>query len=317
MRKKLQFVKGAFLALTLVTASSFAQTTILDYDYETAAHGTWTSQDPEVTTTIVADPTSGTNNVLHFTSTGNWKKSTLVLPTPTTADYVTTFTYRFYSSALVNTSTSQEWFDILGKNGDNDNFKISIVRVNSDVLKREIKIAGHPDIINTGATPSREAWHTMQIIIDPNGGTNAGTGKITFTIDGGDLLTEDNLDIDQLVIDTIVIGTMMGTNGTNHQDHYMDDLKITESATLSNNDVFNKEVSFSPNPAKNDLKIALKESANFNLSLYNIIGAQVLSADYVSKDAANVSISNLRAGVYLARITTSNGQVAVKKIVKN
>ncbi|MEP1488440.1 MAG: BspA family leucine-rich repeat surface protein [Algibacter sp.] len=89
--------------------------------------------------------------------------------------------------------------------------------------------------------------------------------------------------------------------------------EVTECPALSiNNEVFNKSLSVSPNPVTSLLTI--NGPAGFELksaSVYSIIGKQVLSTT-----STNIDTNNLPSGLYILKIENTEGQIAIKKIVK-
>lgn len=92
--------------------------------------------------------------------------------------------------------------------------------------------------------------------------------------------------------------------------------EVTEAAcndTLSINDeVFSNTISVSPNPVTSLLTI--NGPAGFELksaSVYSIMGKQVLSTI-----STNIDTNNLPSGLYILKIENTEGQIAIKKIVK-
>jgi hypothetical protein len=73
-------------------------------------------------------------------------------------------------------------------------------------------------------------------------------------------------------------------------------------------------VKVSPNPATHTLNIECPQSQNLNVSLFNLIGEQVMQRN-ITGTKESVDISALPAGMYFARITMDK-QMIVKKIIK-
>ncbi|MEP5501945.1 MAG: BspA family leucine-rich repeat surface protein [Algibacter sp.] len=129
-----------------------------------------------------------------------------------------------------------------------------------------------------------------------NEDTASGSGD-EFTLDVGDY---DDSAADA-VLDLEAKGWII--NGT----------EVTECPALSiNNEVFNKSLSVSPNPVTSLLTI--NSPAGFELksaSVYSIMGKQVLSTT-----STNIDTNNLPSGLYILKIENTEGQIAIKKIVK-
>ncbi|GLU51198.1 T9SS type A sorting domain-containing protein [Dyadobacter frigoris] len=75
---------------------------------------------------------------------------------------------------------------------------------------------------------------------------------------------------------------------------------------------FDPQISFYPNPVKDLLKI--KGAIAGVIQLFNVSGKSVLSLGNIP--ANGVDVSDLPSGVYLVRITLTNGLLTIKKIVK-
>jgi len=73
----------------------------------------------------------------------------------------------------------------------------------------------------------------------------------------------------------------------------------------------NKTVNIYPNPVQNNLTI--NTPTNFTkLELYTITGKKVLEQDFTTQ----LNTTNLSKEVYLLKLYTKNGRIAIKKIVK-
>lgn len=72
-----------------------------------------------------------------------------------------------------------------------------------------------------------------------------------------------------------------------------------------------------PNPAVNnvDIEISLKNSGNYTINIYNILGVKLLSEDlYVNRHAiANLEIGKLTKGNYLYSLSTDTGEILFTK----
>jgi len=65
-----------------------------------------------------------------------------------------------------------------------------------------------------------------------------------------------------------------------------------------------------PNPATTNLTISLSEAIK-QVEIYTISGRKMLTS--TNKD---INVSLLSSGMYMAKIITKSGKVAVKKIIK-
>lgn len=71
-----------------------------------------------------------------------------------------------------------------------------------------------------------------------------------------------------------------------------------------------------PNPAKDNITIQTKQLKGGSLFVYDIMGKEVLSAK-INNDETNLSLNNLKAGVYILKVLNSeNLIVGNKKIIK-
>lgn len=83
-------------------------------------------------------------------------------------------------------------------------------------------------------------------------------------------------------------------------------------STASNKKLNLINASVSPNPAKDFINIATKNSSIKDVSVFNTLGKQVASFNTNS-----FSIKDLVDGIYFLKIKTTDNQFAIKKIVKN
>jgi len=97
------------------------------------------------------------------------------------------------------------------------------------------------------------------------------------------------------------------------KDFYFDNLYFYKEATASidKNNLLN--VSLSPNPAKNELKISAENKID-KASIYNILGRKVKSFS-VNAKTSSLDVSSLSTGVYILKYT-SNNVIGSMKFVK-
>ena len=75
----------------------------------------------------------------------------------------------------------------------------------------------------------------------------------------------------------------------------------------------NNSVKVYPNPAGNNISI-VSQSAPFNLAIFNVLGKQVYQVKSDTENL-NIDVSGFDRGLYLVRITDTNGVINVQKIL--
>lgn len=84
-------------------------------------------------------------------------------------------------------------------------------------------------------------------------------------------------------------------------------------ATLSNESFDNKpNFTMYPNPVKNELFISSENDIQ-KVEIYNITGQRILEVN----NSKRINTSSLRNGIYMVKLTSENGGVSVKKLIKN
>jgi len=131
------------------------------------------------------------------------------------------------------------------------------------------------------------------------------TGMKTFLIPSSTELA----DYDYIVIQCIGIDERWGyvTLGANTGADC--NVLSVEENTLSNS------VSFFPNPTNDNIEISNDKQLDLNVSIFNIIGKQVLNVNNVSLRKQTLNLSALKSGVYLVQIE-AQGNTITKKLVK-
>lgn len=90
-----------------------------------------------------------------------------------------------------------------------------------------------------------------------------------------------------------------------------------DPATVAIRDVkADLNVSIYPNPTKNILNVAIGSNEEMNVQLFDMNGKQVYQKN-VNQNGLILDMTSLNNGVYLVKITTSNGAYAVQKVIKN
>ncbi|SFD17312.1 T9SS type A sorting domain-containing protein [Algibacter pectinivorans] len=98
---------------------------------------------------------------------------------------------------------------------------------------------------------------------------------------------------------------------------YIDELKILDANPLSTKGFeLEKSISLYPNPAQSSFKVTSRNNVEIkNVSIYTLLGKQIKSLKRINKN--EYDISSLASGMYLVKMTDSNGGVASKKLIKN
>ncbi len=95
------------------------------------------------------------------------------------------------------------------------------------------------------------------------------------------------------------------------------DIAIYGNAALGINELDVSQITIYPNPAN---KILILSSANIagklTIEIFNIEGKVLKSEALLFKNQTTIDVSNLKRGVYLLKIENGNGNVTIKKFVK-
>ncbi|WP_394759306.1 T9SS type A sorting domain-containing protein [Flavobacterium sp.] len=125
------------------------------------------------------------------------------------------------------------------------------------------------------------------------------------------LLTDTHVGVD---LTSIVSFFLRQDSATETPSVSVDDLKVsTTFADLLSVNKFNNisGLSIYPNPAKNTLNITSDSFETKTVAIYNVLGAQVLSANVTN---APINIASLSKGVYVVKVT-EEGKTATRKLV--
>lgn len=79
---------------------------------------------------------------------------------------------------------------------------------------------------------------------------------------------------------------------------------------------FNQNITIIPNPSNGKISIKNNTGTTLNkVSIYNILGSQVQVVTLRNQRNANLNLTDLKKGVYLLRIESTNGQVKTQKLI--
>lgn len=76
-----------------------------------------------------------------------------------------------------------------------------------------------------------------------------------------------------------------------------------------------KQISFYPNPAKNDITFSNIQSTRVLIKLYNSSGKQLINKEVKNQDHFHLDISDLPTGIYLVKIQTDS-YADIKRLIK-
>jgi hypothetical protein len=96
---------------------------------------------------------------------------------------------------------------------------------------------------------------------------------------------------------------------------FIDNIYFTSENVLSVNDVALSNFTVSPNPSSGIWNIRSKNQVMASIQVYDVLGKAVMS---LSPSTTSISIDNssLKAGLYLARVTSLNGSTSTIKLVR-
>lgn len=97
----------------------------------------------------------------------------------------------------------------------------------------------------------------------------------------------------------------------------VDDFKVTTTATASTQDFFATNFSMYPNPAKNELNLAVKNGLSINeIRVIDLNGRIVKTVQSGFETEMQINVSDLTTGVYMINIKTDEG-TATSKFIKS
>lgn len=104
-------------------------------------------------------------------------------------------------------------------------------------------------------------------------------------------------------------------NDSNVEDFVIDNIKVVNGATASINDVFASTLKLYPNPLSNTnvLNIISAENGDKNITIYNVLGENVLSRTILN-NTKSIELGEINSGIYFIKIK-QNDKTAIKKII--
>jgi hypothetical protein len=151
-------------------------------------------------------------------------------------------------------------------------------------------------------------------------GIEAAAGKeITFSVEALNLPTEIKVFLEDRLTNTF---TRLDETNSEYKITLTEALNgvgrfyiHTAQSTLSTDDVILNSVSIYKTNAST-LKIAGLPQGKASISLYNILGKEMMSASFTSNGNKEISLSKLSSGVYVAKVKTEKGVISKKIILE-
>ncbi|MDA9057536.1 T9SS type A sorting domain-containing protein [Flavobacteriaceae bacterium] len=148
--------------------------------------------------------------------------------------------------------------------------------------------------------------------------TGGANNRVNITSNDGEWSSVDIPLSDFTALDLSIIFQMKfyGLNGTNADgtlDIYLDNIYFYTGVPLSvdKNNILN--VNLYPNPAKGVVNFSSASNAALDVSVYDMLGKQVLRAEAVQ---SQLNISSLNPGMYFVKMTQGSNSSTKKLVVK-
>ncbi|WP_406684672.1 T9SS type A sorting domain-containing protein [Seonamhaeicola sp. MEBiC1930] len=173
----------------------------------------------------------------------------------------------------------------------------------SDVFMLNTEIVDETGLNANGAGDSSVDGY-MQITNDYNG-TKSSDTEDTFTTSSLEFTATSNF---------VVILIRSTSSTSSSLEVFYDNIELYETSSLSTSDVLASKFKVFPNPVQDVITI---QSNNINVSavsIYNVLGKEVLSQKGLSN--SDINVSNLNSGMYLLKISTDEGVLNKKILVE-
>lgn len=143
------------------------------------------------------------------------------------------------------------------------------------------------------------------------------TPVFNYTLTVGEALTANTFTADVSTYAGQTVRIVMRHHDCTDQDlMYLDDLSLTQESLGTETFAASRFTVF-PNPTTSVLNISNKDNSSIqSISLTDVNGRVVKQSNFEKITAVQVNISDLETGVYMMKITSSEGTVS-KKIIKN
>lgn len=336
------------LALTMISVTSKAQTTVIDDNFESYPLGglnsghwkNWYLTDADESLDIlVTDRRASSGNKSGYIGVSNEIKgqdAILVMPQVYTAGKVTT-EWKMYVPAdsvayfnMQETATPGEFFGFectINGYGANDTLTGGTSLANKMVWTFTASINGENSRVVFGYAPLQtDQWFTVRQVIDLSNSklsvfvnnteityyyykSDTEPGNIYPGLDDGAQKSVGSFDFYSLA-DT-------SNNNSYYSSYYIDDVKVTtENVNGINNVEKNSNlVSLYPNPSNDYITLSMKDEKITGVEVFNVAGQKVLNAQ-PNAPQAKLNIQNLASGIYTARVSTKAGTFTKEFVVK-
>ncbi len=149
-------------------------------------------------------------------------------------------------------------------------------------------------------------------LLDGNGDWKPSISIDLFPYDAG---TDSGIDYTSPNLDTNPPDPIASLQGVApFSNEKMGTLTITLESVLGNSDQVKNDLQLFPNPTYGMVRIKGAQPVNA-IEVFNVLGAKVLEQSY-SSNRADLDISNLPSGIYMFRISNTDGSSVVKKVIK-
>ncbi|MDC8006347.1 spondin domain-containing protein [Aureisphaera galaxeae] len=134
-----------------------------------------------------------------------------------------------------------------------------------------------------------------------------------YPIDAG---TDSGVDYDSSNMNTNPQEPISSLQGiTPFSSEIIGTLTITLESVLGTNDLAENKITLYPNPAQNRFTVSHTNSLQ-SISVYNVLGAQVLKKENINAQTVEVDISALPSGAYLVKTISDSKQESVSRLIK-
>jgi hypothetical protein len=107
------------------------------------------------------------------------------------------------------------------------------------------------------------------------------------------------------------VSTTSSQSGTTQSAYYAE---VPNNLGLENNEIANLNVF--PNPANSQVTIT-SDIQMGSVSIYTLSGQEVMNMEVNGLNTAELNIESLNSGVYLVKVSGSNGELSVERLCKN
>ncbi|MBI2258076.1 MAG: T9SS type A sorting domain-containing protein [Flavobacteriia bacterium] len=174
----------------------------------------------------------------------------------------------------------------------------------------EIEIQYNGSIIACGNTVNNGYTDFGISKYSPNGVIDESFGQNGF-ISTDYFQSNDNISCSKLQTDGKLIVCGSTYDGSKQ---YFALARYNIDSLTNTNDLFANKLAFYPNPTKNELYFNSSSNQNYEISIYNLLGEEVLH-DYLSLNKQKIDVQNFENGVYFIKLN-NNSKDMITKFIK-